>query len=56
MLGGSLAARGHLTRRDLAALAERGDDAEVEQLWTDVIAESSGDRGTTRSDANGSAA
>jgi tetratricopeptide (TPR) repeat protein len=36
---------GHLTRRNLAALAaERGDHAEVERLWNDVLAECPGDR------------
>ena len=35
---------GHLTRRNLAALAaERGDHAEVERLWNDVLAECPGD-------------
>ena len=36
---------GHLTRRNLAMLAaERGDFAEVEKLWTEVLAECPGDR------------
>jgi tetratricopeptide (TPR) repeat protein len=36
---------GHLTRRNLAALAaERGDQAEVERLWNDVLAECPRDR------------
>jgi Tetratricopeptide repeat len=36
---------GHLTRRNLAALAtERGDHAEAERLWNDVLAECPGDR------------
>jgi tetratricopeptide (TPR) repeat protein len=36
---------GHLTRRNLATLAaERGDDAEAERLWYDVIEEIPGDR------------
>jgi tetratricopeptide (TPR) repeat protein len=36
---------GHLTRRNLAALAaERGDHAEEERLWEDVLAECPGDR------------
>jgi hypothetical protein len=36
---------GHLTRRNLAALAaERGDYAEVQQLWEGVLAECPGDR------------
>ena len=36
---------GHLTRRNLAALAaERGDRAETEQLWREVLAECPGDR------------
>ena len=36
---------GHLTRRNLAVLAaERGDHAEAEQLWRDVLAECPGDR------------
>ena len=36
---------GHLTRRNLAALAaERGDDADVQRLWEDVLAECPGDR------------
>jgi glycosyltransferase involved in cell wall biosynthesis len=36
---------GHLTRRNLAALAaERGDHAEVERLWREVLAECPGDR------------
>jgi hypothetical protein len=35
---------GHLTRRNLAALAaERGELAAVEQLWNDVLAECPGD-------------
>ena len=35
---------GHLTRRNLAALAaERGDHAEVERLWNDVLVECPGD-------------
>ncbi len=35
---------GHLTRRNLAALAaERGDHAEAAKLWTDVLAERPGD-------------
>ena len=35
---------GHLTRRNLAALAaDRGDHAEVERLWNDVLAECPGD-------------
>ncbi len=36
---------GHLTRRNLAALAaERGDLASAKQLWRDVLAECPGDR------------
>jgi tetratricopeptide (TPR) repeat protein len=36
---------GHLTRRNLAALAaERGDHAETERLWREVLAECPGDR------------
>ncbi len=36
---------GHLTRRNLAALAaERGDGAEVRRLWEEVLAECPGDR------------
>ncbi len=36
---------GHLTRRNLAALAaERGDHAEEERLWREVLAECPGDR------------
>ncbi len=36
---------GHLTRRNLAALAaERGDLGEVEKLWREVLAECPGDR------------
>jgi glycosyltransferase involved in cell wall biosynthesis len=36
---------GHLTRRNLAVLAaERGDHAEVERLWHEVLAECPGDR------------
>ena len=36
---------GHLTRRNLAVLAaERGDHAEAERLWHDVLAECPGDR------------
>ena len=36
---------GHLTRRNLAALAaERGDHAEAEKLWAEVLAECPGDR------------
>jgi len=36
---------GHLTRRNLAALAtERGDLAEAVKLWTEVLAECPGDR------------
>jgi GT2 family glycosyltransferase len=36
---------GHLTRRNLAALAaERGDHAEARRLWADVLAECPGDR------------
>jgi hypothetical protein len=36
---------GHLTRRNLAALAaERGDQIAVEQLWNEVLAECPGDR------------
>jgi GT2 family glycosyltransferase len=36
---------GHLTRRNLAALAaERGDHARAEQLWAEVLAECPGDR------------
>ena len=36
---------GHLTRRNLAALAaERGDHAEARRLWEDVLAECPGDR------------
>ena len=36
---------GHLTRRNLAALAaERGDLAETERLWREVLAECPGDR------------
>jgi GT2 family glycosyltransferase len=35
---------GHLTRRNLARLAaERGDHAEAERLWTEVLAECPGD-------------
>jgi hypothetical protein len=37
-------AYGHLTRRNLAALAaERGDYAEVQRLWEEVLAECPGD-------------
>ena len=36
---------GHLTRRNLAALAaERGDHAEARRLWAEVLAECPGDR------------
>jgi tetratricopeptide (TPR) repeat protein len=36
---------GHLTRRNLAALAaERGDHAETHRLWREVLAECSRDR------------
>ena len=36
---------GHLTRRNLAALAaERGDHAEARRLWEEVLAECPGDR------------
>jgi hypothetical protein len=36
---------GHLTRRDLAALAaERGDHAEARRLWEQVLAVRPGDR------------
>jgi hypothetical protein len=36
---------GHLTRRNLAALAaERGDSAELRRLWEEVLAECPGDR------------
>ena len=36
---------GHLTRRNLAALAaERADFMETERLWNDVLAECPGDR------------
>jgi glycosyltransferase involved in cell wall biosynthesis len=36
---------GHLTRRNLAALAaERGDHAETKRLWREVLAECPGDR------------
>ncbi len=36
---------GHLTRRNLAALAaERGDSGEAEKLWREVLAECPGDR------------
>jgi tetratricopeptide (TPR) repeat protein len=36
---------GHLTRRNLAALAvERGDHEEQTRLWTEVLAECPGDR------------
>ena len=36
---------GHITRRNLAALAaERGDHVEVERLWNDVLTECPGDR------------
>jgi hypothetical protein len=36
---------GHVTRRNLAALAaERGDHAEERRLWQDVLAECPGDR------------
>jgi tetratricopeptide (TPR) repeat protein len=39
---------GHVTRRNLAALAaERGDWAETERLWADVLAEFPGDREAT---------
>ena len=39
---------GHLTRRNLAALAaERGDHAEAARLWADVLAECPGDREAT---------
>ena len=39
---------GHLTRRNLAALAaERGDHAEAERLWSEVLAECPGDREAT---------
>jgi hypothetical protein len=39
---------GHLTRRNLAALAaERGDHAETERLWREVLAECPGDREAT---------
>jgi hypothetical protein len=36
---------GHLTRRNLAMLAaERGDRAEAERLWREVVADCPGDR------------
>ena len=36
---------GHLTRRNLAALAaERGDAEEEARLWSEVLAECPGDR------------
>ena len=36
---------GHLTRRNLAALAaERGDTEEAARLWADVLTECPGDR------------
>ena len=36
---------GHLTRRNLAALAaERGDRAEADRLWAEVLADCPGDR------------
>jgi hypothetical protein len=36
---------GHLTRRNLAVLAaERGDDAEVVRLWSEILTECPGDR------------
>ena len=36
---------GHVTRRNLATLAaERGDQAEAQRLWTEVLAECPGDR------------
>src|SRR5262249_1583432 len=36
---------GHLTRRNLAVLAqERGDSAEAQRLWIEVLAECPGDR------------
>jgi tetratricopeptide (TPR) repeat protein len=36
---------GHLPRRNLAMLAEeRGDHAEVERFWTEVLAECPGDK------------
>ncbi len=36
---------GHLTRRNLAVLAaERGDRAEAQKLWQDVLAECPNDR------------
>ncbi len=36
---------GHLTRRNLAALAaERGDHAEADRLWAEVLADCPGDR------------
>jgi hypothetical protein len=36
---------GHLTRRNLAALAaERGDHAEADKLWHEVLAECPGDK------------
>jgi tetratricopeptide (TPR) repeat protein len=39
---------GHLTRRNLAAIAERrGDRAGAERLWSDVLAECPGDRVAT---------
>jgi GT2 family glycosyltransferase len=39
---------GHLTRRNLAALAEeRGDRAEMIKLWTEILAECPGDREAT---------
>jgi tetratricopeptide (TPR) repeat protein len=39
---------GHLTRRNLAALAaERGDHGEAERLWREVLAECPGDREAT---------
>jgi tetratricopeptide (TPR) repeat protein len=40
---------GHLTRRNLAALAEeRGDRAEALQFWNDILAECPGDRDALR--------
>ena len=39
---------GHVTRRNLAALAaERGDHAEADKLWREVLAECPGDREAT---------
>ena len=40
---------GHVTRRNLAALAkERGDFEEARRLWQDVLAECPGDRDALR--------